>query len=158
MSDSHDNWDKLNAAIDSAHNEDCSVLLFAGDLIAPPGVEILENFNGSVFFVWGNNEMERVGITRMIDASEKVTLSGDFYEGEFDGIKIFMNHYPKYSELAAKSGEYNLCIHGHTHQLRNETINQALLVNPGEIQAYKTGKSTYMIFDTSNKTVEITEL
>ena len=72
MSDSHDRWDYLEKAIGIAHGKGCELLLFAGDLIAPPGLAILEKFNNKVKFVWGNNEAEQVGMTRRMDSSEKV--------------------------------------------------------------------------------------
>lgn len=153
MSDSHENWPVLERAIAKANEEGCEVLLFAGDLIAPPGIPVLEKFNGSIKFVWGNNEMERVGITRKMDAAEKMEMCGDYFEGEFDGVRVFMNHYPKFVELAAKSGDYDLVIHGHTHEIREEKFGKCLLVNPGEIQGYKTKQSTFMIFDTGTKEI-----
>jgi uncharacterized protein len=154
MSDSHDNWAKLREAIEIANKEQCTHLLFAGDLIAPPGIAVLEKFNGKMHFVWGNNEAEKVGITRKMDASEKITLEDNIFESEIHGVKIFMNHYPRISELAAKSGEFDICIHGHTHEYREEKINNTLLINPGEIQGYLTGSSTFIIFDCQTKGVQ----
>lgn len=151
MSDSHENWQKLTQAIDIANKEGCTHLLFAGDLIAPPGIAIFEKFNGSIHFVWGNNEAERVGITRKMDASQKITLEGDIFEGELHGLKFFMNHYPRIAELAAKSGEFDVCIHGHTYEYREEKIGDALLLNPGEIQGYLTGQSSFMILNCKTK-------
>ena len=154
MSDSHDWWDHLEKAISIAHNKGCELLLFAGDLIAPPGLAVLEKFMGKVKFVWGNNEAERVGITRKMDASEQMELCGDAYEAVIDGVRIFMNHYPRFVELAAKSGEFDLCIFGHTHKYHNEMIGNCLLINPGEIQGYKTGISSFVVFDTQTKNAE----
>jgi putative phosphoesterase len=154
MSDSHDNWAKLTEAIGIANKEDCTHLLFAGDLIAPPGIVVLEKFNGKIHFVWGNNEAEKVGITRKMDASEKITLEGDIFESEIHGVKVFMNHYPRIAELAAKSDEFDLCIYGHTHEYREEKINDTILINPGEIQGYLTGNSTFIIFDSQARKVK----
>ncbi len=153
MSDSHDNWAKLEEAVERANDEKCEVLLFAGDLIAPTGIIVLRKFKGKVNFVWGNNEMERVGIVRKIDALENFEMCGDFYEDKIDGIKIFMNHYPKFVELAAKSGDYDLCIHGHTHEYREDKIGNTILINPGTIQGYPSGESTFIIFDTQDKSI-----
>src|SRR3989344_9450767 len=114
MSDSHDNWLNLEKAIEISNSEGCEYLLHAGDLIAPPIVDILKKFKGQVKFVWGNNEGERVGISKAFASSENLELSGDIFEGEIDGVKIFMNHYPRISELAAKTGKFDLCIYGHT--------------------------------------------
>lgn len=158
MSDSHENWEKLTEAIEIANKEECTHLLFAGDLIAPPGVAILEKFNGKIHFVWGNNEGEKLGLTRKMDPSQKITLEGDIFESEIHGLKIFMNHYPRIVELAAKAGEFDLCIHGHTHEYREETINNTILINPGEIQGYLTGNVTFVIFDCETKKIQKIEL
>lgn len=155
MSDCHDNWLNLEKAVNIANQENCEYLLFAGDLIAPPMVQILEKFNGKIELVWGNNEGEKVALTRMFDSSEKITLhgvaKGDYYEGEIDGIKIFMQHYPKIVELAAKSGDYDLCIHGHNHLYSQSGVGHTLVLNPGEIQGLKTGEPSFIIFDTKTK-------
>lgn len=153
MSDSHDNWENLASAIKVANENGCETLMHAGDLIAPPGVAILEQFNGKVYFVWGNNEGEKLGMTRLIDKSDKITLEGDICEIEIDKLKIFMNHYPRNTELAALSGQFDLCIHGHTHIYREDKFGDTILVNPGEIQGYRTGTSTFIIFDTTDKSV-----
>lgn len=154
MSDSHDRWDNLEKAVGLANDAECEVLLFAGDFIAPPGIPILEKFNGDVKLVWGNNEAERVGLTRQFDASKKIELAGDIFEEELGGLRVFMNHYPRIAELAAKSGEFNLCIFGHTHEYMEELVGDCLLVNPGEIQGYKTGSITFVIYDTESKKSE----
>jgi putative phosphoesterase len=153
MSDSHDNWKNLEEVVDMANQKNCEVLLFLGDLIAPPGIKILEKFNGEAKFVWGNNEGERVGITRKMDALGKIELCGNTFEGELGGVKMFMSHFPRISELVAKSGEFDLCLCGHTHKYREEKIGDCLLLNPGAIQGFKT-QATFVIFNTSNRKVE----
>lgn len=154
MADSHDVWDNLEKAVARANKEKCELLLFAGDFIAPPGIPILEKFNGKIKFVWGNNEGEKVGLTRKFDTSKNIELCGDVFEGEIDRIKIFMNHYPRTVELAVKSGEFDLCVYGHTHEYEERMIGKTLLINPGEIQGYTTGIASFIIFDTKTKSVE----
>jgi len=155
MSDSHENWEKLSEAIDISNKQDCKYLLFAGDLISPQGVDVFSKFFGDVKIVFGNNENEKCQI---IDKSKKysnVGIFNEFYEEKIDSTRIFMNHYPKFSELACKSNEYDLVIHGHTHSIRNEIINGCLIVNPGEIQGFITGVSSFMIYDTENKVLDV---
>jgi len=154
MSDSHDAWENLEKAILKANGMDSRHLLFAGDFISPPGLKYLSEFKGKTVFVWGNNDGEIAGLTRQIDIKENIELAGDIYEGEIDGIRVFMNHYPRISELAAELGKFDLCIHGHTHDCRLETVGETTLVNPGEIQGFKTGKPSFAIYDTSTKQVE----
>ena len=92
MSDSHDRRENLEKAIEIANKENCQYLLFAGDLIAPPGIAILEKFEGKVKLVWGNNEGEITGIINKIANSKNIELADDVYTETVDGVKIFMNH------------------------------------------------------------------
>lgn len=153
MSDSHDRWDHLEKAIEVANSENCEYLLFAGDFIAPTGIPTLQRFKGKVRLVWGNNEGETVKFTRLMDKTENLKLCGDVFEEEIDGVKIFMNHYPRIVELAAKSGEFDLCIYGHTHHYHEERLGECWFINPGEIQGYQTGNVTFIIFDTTTKSL-----
>lgn len=154
LSDSHDRWDNLEKAVKTANDMGCAMLLFVGDLIAPPGIAVLEKFNGKVKFIWGNNEGERMSMTRKLDASQKVELCGDVYEDTIDGVRIFMNHYPRFTELAAKSGEFDLCIYGYTHEYQEEMVRDSLLLNPGEIQGYATKHPGFAVYDTKAKKAE----
>ncbi len=149
LSDVHDNWANLEKAISLANQQGCEVLLFAGDLIAPQGLAVLEKFNGKVKLIWGNNEGEKVGIALKCAASTKIELCGDTYEGVWDGVRIFMNHYPRLAQLAAMSGEFDLCICGHTHEYSEEKVGACALVNPGEVQGYLTGESGFVVWDTA---------
>ena len=88
----------------------------------------------------------------MMDSSPKMELADEIFEGEFDGVRVFMNHYPRISELAALSGKFDLCIFGHTHEYVSEKVGNCLLLNPGEIQGHKTSKPGFVIFDTQTMT------
>jgi hypothetical protein len=158
MSDCHDNWQNLETAIKIANTQKCEFLLFAGDLISPPGVALLEKFNGKVKFIWGNNENEKMGLTRKMDKSKNMELFGDFFEGEIEGVKIFMIHTPRLAEIAAKSGLFDICIYGHDHTARNENIGKSILLNPGEIHGYKTGKPSFAILDTKGMKIEFVSI
>jgi len=160
-SDSHDRWDYLENAIEKGHEEGCEVMLSAGDFMSPPGVAILKKFNGPVHIVLGNNDGELVGLARMIDESENITLHYKFGESamieKIGGLTFFMNHYPSMVRNAAMTGNYDVCVYGHDHVYNFEKLeNSTILLNPGEIQGYKTGSSTCMIFDTDSK--EVTKL
>lgn len=155
MSDSHDNWANLEKAVIKANEAECMYLLFAGDLISPPGINTLKEFKGEVKIIWGNNEGEKLGFANKIAATENIELCGDICEITIDNTKIFMNHYPRISELAAKSGEFDLCIYGHTHENKEEKINNVLLVNPGTLSV--NNNATFYIFDTITNTLKLIE-
>ena len=155
ITDTHDRQQTLVKATDVFVEHNVDYILHAGDLIAPFMINILDEFNGKTVFVWGNNEGEVEGITKKMEQIDAIELSGDVYEGELDGLKIFMNHYPLITEKAAKSGDYDLCIHGHTHEHREEKFNDTLLVNPGTLFGRISGTVTFMIFDTQSRELDL---
>ncbi len=158
VSDSHDQWDNLEKVVKFANEQDCEYLLHAGDLISPPGVTILQEFKGKVIFVFGNNEGEKVGLTRKFDSIENLELKGTIYEGELGGVKIHMNHYPEIGYLAAKSGEYDLVIYGHDHTYYKDKVNNTLLVNPGALIRRGIDFISFLIFDTETKNTELIKI
>lgn len=154
VSDTHDNWPLLEKAVSLANEHGCEVLLHAGDLISPYGIALLRKFNGNVHYIFGNNEGEKIGISRQVDASLNIKLHGNEMDEKFGGVKVFMSHYPNVSNLAYKTGEYDLVVYGHDHKYYVEKKDQTVMVNPGEACGHITGMATFSIFDSESKEVE----
>lgn len=152
LSDSHNNWDNLSLAIDLANHEECEFVLFAGDLTVPAGVDYLSAFNGSVHAIFGNGERSKQKVRDAADETENVNYHGDEYQTSIDDTDIFMHHYPKKAEDAAESGEYDLCVHGHTHEYRNDVVNDTRIINPGPLQGPR-GSVGFAVYDTDEDSV-----
>ncbi|MAQ77463.1 YfcE family phosphodiesterase [Candidatus Campbellbacteria bacterium] len=159
LADSHDHYENLRKAVDLANEYKCELMLHAGDLGAPGKcVTILSKFEGEVKMVIGNNDHELIGLMRKtasVDNFEliKTSAGGDSYEEEINGIKIFMHHYPRISKLAALSGEFDLCVFGHTHTYYEKIINSTLLINPSSIHPEQ-AEASFVIYDTKLKQAE----
>lgn len=163
MSDSHDHWKNLAQAIDIANDRGCEYVLHAGDMIGPGSAKRLgTDFDGQVVYVFGNNDGDRARHVVTIQALDNVTLPagdatrgiGSIWEGEIDGVRFFMSHYQRISELAAQSGDFDVSIYGHSHVYSEERIGDCVLLNPGAVSELNNEDSTFMIFDTESKTVE----
>ena len=156
LGDSHDQYDHLHKAVQTANEQGCELMLHTGDLGAPKNsISILEKFVGPVRMILGNNDHEIIGLMTNTFSDNNFTLTkdrraGDALEEEFSGVKVFMHHYPRIAELAALSGEYDLCIHGHTHLYRNELVGSTVLLNPGSIIGEKEPASM-VVFDVATK-------
>ena len=62
-------------------------------------------------------------------------------------------------DALADSGSFDIILSGHTHSLSNKKLeNGILVINPGELCGYLTGKSTFAIIDTEKMESEIIEL
>jgi putative phosphoesterase len=147
MSDSHGNWPALRSALAVARKADCEVVFFAGDLVRPDGVAVLAEFAGPVHMILGNNEFEINEIHAAAEATGNVIYHGEVCDIERAGVRIFMHHYPHVAEAKAKSSTHDLCIHGHTHTLRDKTVGRARLINPGAISD-RGSQPEWAIFDT----------
>jgi len=108
--------------------------------------------------IFGNNDGERFLLAKIATGCGNVTLHGEFSELEIDGRKIFTTHYPIYARHTAKSGEYDLCVHGHEHRSASvDQIGESLLVHPGTMLC-TTAAMSYAIYDTQANTVEIVKI
>lgn len=159
-SDCHDNFGNLQKSLEIAANNNCEYFLFAGDFVTPPGLSLLEKFPGKIEMVWGNNEGEKIGFVKKVDELDNTTMHGDVFETEMDEKKIFMNHFPRIAELAAKSGEFDISIHGHTHEMRQEYAGNTLLLCPGNLSGWNENKGApgFVILETESMELEHIEL
>ena len=77
---------------------------------------------------------------------------------EIDGKKLFLTHYPLIAKSMAKSGDFDAVFYGHNHLKNKEMVGNCLLLNPGEVGAYKTSKPTLAIYDTKTNDAEILDI
>lgn len=161
LSDIHDQIVNLEKAVVQV-KERCEAVIFCGDMVAPFTAKILAGTGLPTYACLGNNDEDHIGLLKM--SGEKFTwwfLAQEFGEVELDGKKIAFCHYPRLGELLAKSGDYDLVCHGHTHEVRNEMIESCVLLNPGAvcgIQSGRPGIASWAVYDTESHEAEIVEI
>jgi putative phosphoesterase len=156
MADSHDNLNFIRSAVDLFNRIKCSLVIHAGDFIAPFSAKELENMKCPVKAVFGNCDGEKKGL------SKAIVNFGEIRESPFvfnhANLNFLLLHVPFDINSHLKSGQYDLIIHGHTHNPLIEKQGKSLLINPGETGGWVSGKSTVALLDESNLTVEIISL
>lgn len=164
IADTHDKLSTLDRALGELKRRGVKRVLHAGDIIAPFTLRrILEGgfeFTG----VYGNNDGELLVLAR-VAREAGATLAPPPLIVEVEGLKVVILHGagggPETRSLAtalAKSGEYDVVIYGHTHEVDVRKVGRSLVVNPGEVCGYLTGKSTLAILDTERLEVELVEV
>lgn len=142
VSDTHDNLANFNKAIDFLNTEKISTMLHCGDICSQDTInEAVKKFNGEIKFVRGNGDFN------LGQVPEKMEL-------ELGGKKIFFNHYPEISKIAAESKKYDIVFYGHTHRPWEERIGNCRLVNPGELAGQRY-KPCFAIYDTETDKLEL---
>ena len=147
VSDSHDNLEAIREAVVFLNDQNVSMVLHAGDFVAPFTVREWKNLKCPFHGVFGNNDGERKGLTRAY--SEMGTELKEFEEINFEGKKIALYHGTITEFLSAiiSGGEYDVVVRGHTHNPEIKKEGKTLVINPGELCGYLTGNKTLCLLD-----------
>lgn len=153
MSDSHDNRTAIQQAVSLFNSSQCSLVIHAGDFVAPFAAAELGNLLCPVKCVFGNCDGEKSGLTKTIQSF------GEIKEAPFlfinNQLKFLLTHiHFRVKEYACK---YNpdILIYGHTHKAEIHKKDDVLIINPGETGGWVTGKSTVALFDPFSRRAEI---
>ena len=163
ISDTHDHLENIKKAVEILKKEKIDFLIHCGDYVSPFVVRALEGLddkikNGKFFGVFGNNDGELLGLMKFL--GKICDIKG--YEAilELNGKKIYVSHGPNPSVIRslASSNNFDIIATGHTHKSKIEQIGNSLVINPGELCGYLSGKSTFMIVDLIKMDAQILEI
>lgn len=162
ISDTHDHRDNILKAVSIMNERDVNALIHCGDFVAPFVKKWFDNLNNNIkenfFGVFGNNDGEKIGLKNVLGQICKI--EGLELIKELDGKRIYATHMPIQRTLnaLASSGNFDIILSGHTHEVVNKKVNGVLVVNPGEACGYLTDKATFGIIDTEKMDAEIINL
>ena len=131
VSDTHDNLDRVEAAVETFEREDCEVVVHCGDFVAPFSVTPFDG-DWTFYAVRGNNDGEWA-----VDATVESfgTYLGEMGELSLDGAEVAVYHGTSGAIVDAlvECGTYDYVVHGHTHEAGTEEYEGTVRVNPGGI-------------------------
>lgn len=155
ISDTHDNLSAIDKAVEIFNSRGVSLVIHAGDYIAPFAMARFSNLKSDFKGVFGNNDGERVGVQKK--ASDLGSKIEDLLELTYEGKKIAVYHGTHNAVVKAlvKSKSYDVVLVGHEHKADVRKENGVLVVNPGEACGYLTGKKTLCILDIEKLKAEI---
>lgn len=162
LSDSHDNIVRLKHVIGFVESVGANAIIHCGDWNTPRAVKQFEGVKIPVFGVLGNADIDPEIKIKM--QKSKIKYEEDFLELKLDGRIIGVCHYPpspaategQALQRALESGRYDLLLHGHTHQKRDEKIGKTRVINPGALE--RTLKPSFAVYDTESDKVEFVEV
>ena len=155
IADTHDNLPRIRQAVELFNSEGVELVVHAGDIIAPFAVEAMKELRCRIIAVLGKNDGEKIILARKFEDIGE--LHANMAQIEVGGKKIAVVHYSDSVEALAVSGQFDIVIYGHTHEVdvRKE---KTLVVNPGECGGWVTGKCTVALVDLDKLDAEIREL
>ena len=157
ISDVHDNAHNLVLTLEQIYKTDAERIIFFGDFVGAAIAGLLVKSKLPVYAIWGNNDGDKSLITKFsFGEGSNLEIGLDIFdEIEIEDRKLFLTHYPLIAKSMAKSGNYDAVFYGHNHLKNKEKIGECLLLNPGEIGAYKTAECTFAIYNTKTNDAEI---
>lgn len=159
ISDVHDRLPVLEEAINRLNEERVELVLCAGDYIAPFVAPHFKVLKAKMIGVFGNNDAEKQTLKERFSELD-FDVQGSFRRVEVDGLKIALLHGNETELLRSilDLSSFEVVIYGHTHKAEVQRRNDKLVINPGEVCGYLSGKSTIARLDTRTLEVEIIEL
>ncbi len=146
LSDSHDHIWNFKKAITAIEGMGIETVIHLGDLVSPFVLEELNGFSGTMHLIFGNNPGDKYLLLKKVESlGGQVIHHGIRGELEISGKRIAFVHDPHYAYALARTGDYDICLFGHTHRWHQEYVEKTLLLNPGEILGKKEPPSWAMI-------------
>ena len=160
ISDIHENFHNLILALKKMKEEKVEQIICLGDLMNDGIAKVLSISATPVFMVWGNNDGDRVVLTKTSSrAGSNLVSSINTYDFlEYDNRKIFVTHFQDLAIPMARSGMFDAIFCGHTHISQIEQVGKCLIANPGEVSAQRPGTASLAIYDTTLHEVRLVVL
>jgi uncharacterized protein len=132
ISDTHDDVENVQSAIEIFNAEKVTHVIHAGDYIFPGIVLEFKKLDAKFIGVLGNNDGERVHLLKNFLAIGG-ELKGELGEVELNGV-IFGIYHGTDEQLNKKlvdSGKYDVIITGHTHRIEMPSVHSTT-INPND--------------------------
>ena len=160
ISDTHDNLPTIEKAIKKLNEENVELALHAGDYVSPFVIPKFRNLKAKLIGVFGNNDGDHDFLRKRFSENRNLEIRGSFAEIVIDNLKIALLHGSETELLESliESSSFNIVVHGHSHKAGVQRKGAMLVINPGEVCGYLSGKSTIALFDSSKCEARIVEL
>ena len=156
LSDSHDDKSTTIKILELLKQKGHKELIFLGDFCAPFMIDLFKDFE--VYTCLGNNDGDLFNIMSKMKEYD-FEVDNQLLEIKKESLLIALYHgtNQKVLEAIINSKTYDIVLHGHTHQIRQETKGKTLILNPGTINKDLSQEniSSYMILDLKTQEVEI---
>lgn len=160
IADTHDNLPTVDRAVRRLNEENVELVLHAGDYVAGFVIPRFKELKAKLIGVFGNNDGDHELLRKRFNENKRLKLRGNFAKITADGLKIALLHGGDVELLEAYINQesFDVVVHGHTHIPEIRRKGKTLIVNPGEVCGYLTGKSTLALLDTVKREARIIEL
>src|SRR5512136_730837 len=160
LSDTHDNLPMVDRAVTRIRGISPDLVLHAGDFVSSFVIPRLAALGCPCIGIFGNNDGDRAHLLAKAREAGNVEIRGCFAAGLLGGRSVALLHGHEEGALAeiAGSGIFEAVIYGRTHRPSVGENAGTLVLNPGEVCGYLTGKGTVAVLETGPLEAEILEI
>ena len=160
MADTHDNLPLVEKAVQKLNEENVGLVLHAGDYVAGFVILKFKELHAKLIGVFGNNDGDHELLKKRFSENPNLDMRGNFADVTVDGVRIVLLHGSDRELLKAliESQSFDVVVHGHSHLAEAYKKGKTLVINPGEVCGYLTGKHTISLFDTAKREARQVEL
>lgn len=150
----------IDKAVAKMNEANVGLVLHGGDYIAGFVIPRFNKLNAKLVGVFGNNDGDHELLKERFSENPRLEIHDTFAEVTVEGLKIALLHGGNAELLKSliDSENYDFVIHGHTHSMGAYRKGKTLVVNPGEVCGYLTGKATIALLDTGKRSAMFVEL
>ncbi len=153
VSDTHNNLKNCRRIVELFNDAGVEQVIHTGDITQAKTIDVFAHLNMPMSGVFGNNDQERSSLEEAISRCDFNFVDPPLILSWADR-EIVIVHDPL--ELQGiNQHEYELILHGHTHQLTIEHHSSRLVFNPGECAGMMEGFNSIGIMDLTDMKPEI---
>jgi putative phosphoesterase len=156
LADSHDNLTAVRQAVRLFADAGCSLVIHAGDFVAPFAAREFGAVRCPVKAVFGNCDGEKSGLKAALEPFGQIQEAPLKFTSA--GFRFGVVHLDSAVEALVAAKAYDVIVCGHTHKPEVRKSGKTLVVNPGEAGGWTTGKSTVSLFDPKTGQAQIISL
>lgn len=151
VSDTHNHLANVTRIVEILNAARVERVVHTGDITQAKTLDVLAGLAAPLHGVFGNNDLEREQLDAAI-ARHGFAFREGTLELAWAGRRIVVAHDPRELDGLPRA---DLTLHGHTHRLRVERCEGALIFNPGECAGHMTGLNAVGIVDLASLSAEI---
>ena len=156
VSDTHNNLKNCRKIVELFNNAAVDRVIHTGDITQAKTIEVFAELDAPTVGVFGNNDQERASLEVAI-AQYSFQFVDPPLKLSWSGREIVIVHDPLELEMVNQD-DYELVLHGHTHQLTIEHHGSRLTFNPGECAGMMEGFNSIGLLDLADLKPEIINL
>ncbi len=160
IADTHDNLATVDKAIKRLNEEGVELVFHAGDYVSPFVIPKFKDLKARLVGVFGNNDGDHELLRKRFSENERLEIHESFADMPIENLRVALLHGHEKELLKAliDRESFHIVVYGHTHNAEVYRKGKTLVVNPGEVCGYLSGKSTFALLDTAKIEARIVDL